>query len=50
MAAELGDPDGALRDLREVAQQMYDAGALDLSAEAWRLVAELALTQRGLPS
>lgn len=50
MTAELGDPEQALRDLREVAQQMNEAGALDLAAEAWQMVADLALTHRGLSS
>ncbi len=41
-----GHPDRAISALRDVAQQLHDAGAKDLSAEAWRLVAEFALTTR----
>jgi tetratricopeptide (TPR) repeat protein len=44
--ARTGEPDEALRDLRAVAQRLDDADARDLSAEAWRLVAELALMSR----
>jgi transcriptional regulator with XRE-family HTH domain len=41
-----GHPDRAIDSLRDVAQQLDDAGAKDLSAEAWRLVAEFALMPR----
>jgi transcriptional regulator with XRE-family HTH domain/predicted negative regulator of RcsB-dependent stress response len=44
--AQTGDPDRALAELRTVAHRLDEAGAHDLSAEAWRLVAELALTDR----
>jgi hypothetical protein len=46
LAAQLGDPDRALADLRAVATEVTEAGAMDLSAEAWRLVADLALVER----
>jgi transcriptional regulator with XRE-family HTH domain len=45
-----GEPDKAIADLRAVAERLDEAGARDLSAEAWRLVAELALTDRDAPS
>ena len=45
--ARTGEPDRAIAELRAVAQRLDEAGARDLSAEAWRLVAELALTERG---
>jgi transcriptional regulator with XRE-family HTH domain len=41
--AALGERDRAVRDLRAIAQRLDDADARNLSAEAWRLVAELAL-------
>jgi len=41
-----GQPDRAIDSLRDVAQQLDDAGSKDLSAEAWRLVAEFALMPR----
>lgn len=44
-AAQLGDRNGGIRELQGLAQQLDGIGARDLSAEAWRLVAELALTQ-----
>jgi hypothetical protein len=44
--AGTGKPDKAISVLRDLAQQLDDAGARDLSAEAWRLVAETALTER----
>jgi transcriptional regulator with XRE-family HTH domain len=45
-AARIGQADRAIADLRAIAQRLDDGGARDLSAEAWRLVAELALTDR----
>jgi transcriptional regulator with XRE-family HTH domain len=41
--AERGDRDRAMSDLRAIAQRLDAADARNLSAEAWRLVAELAL-------
>jgi transcriptional regulator with XRE-family HTH domain len=41
--ARAGDPEQAMRELRAVAQRLDEADARHLSAEAWRLVAELAL-------
>jgi transcriptional regulator with XRE-family HTH domain len=45
-AGHIGHPDRAIGALRDVAQQLDDAGAKDLSAEAWRMVAEFALMPR----
>jgi tetratricopeptide (TPR) repeat protein len=47
--ARTGEPDQAIADLRAAAERLDEAGARDLSAEAWRLVAELALTDRDAP-
>jgi tetratricopeptide (TPR) repeat protein len=44
--ARTDDVRRAVTDLRELAQRLDEAGARDLSAEAWRLVAELVLTDR----
>jgi transcriptional regulator with XRE-family HTH domain len=44
--ARTGEPGQAIADLRAVAERLDEAGARDLSAEAWRLLAELALTDR----
>jgi transcriptional regulator with XRE-family HTH domain len=44
--AETGERAAALRDLRTLAQRLDGADARHLSAEAWRLVAELALADQ----
>jgi len=49
-SARTGEPDQAIADLRAAAERLDEAGARDLSAEAWRLVAELALTGRNAPA
>lgn len=45
-AGRRGSPDRAIDELADVARELDDAGARDLSAEAWRLVAEFALMSR----
>ena len=46
LVARLGEADRGLADLREVATDVTEAGAMELSAEAWRLVADLAMVGR----
>lgn len=46
LTTERGEPDRALVDIRQVAQRANDVGAVDLSAEAWHLAADIALAQR----
>jgi hypothetical protein len=41
--AHAGDRPGGIRELREIAERLDRVGARDLSAEAWRLVAEMAV-------
>jgi transcriptional regulator with XRE-family HTH domain len=44
--ARVGDREGPIRDLEVIAQNLDEVGARDLSAEAWRILAELALSNR----
>jgi transcriptional regulator with XRE-family HTH domain len=46
LRAALGDRDRALGDLRAVAEELQKAGAMDLAAEAWQTVADMALAGR----
>lgn len=46
LRAVLGDRDRALAELRVVAEELQKAGAMDLAAEAWQTVADMALAGR----
>ena len=49
LRAGLGEPEQALAELRSVAEGLTEAGALDLAAEAWQAVADMALAGRERP-
>ncbi|MGC4897179.1 helix-turn-helix domain-containing protein [Micromonospora sp. DT31] len=46
LRAALGEWDRSLADLRAVAEELQEAGAMDLAAEAWQLIADMALARR----
>jgi transcriptional regulator with XRE-family HTH domain len=46
LRAELGQRARAVADLRAVAEDLQQAGAMDLAAEAWQTVADMALAGR----
>lgn len=49
LRAVLGQRTRALADLRAVAEDLQRAGAMDLAAEAWQTVADMALADRDVP-